>query len=107
MSPGDIAALIQSNEVAFRVHFEGPAPPPAGRYWRGQVFENFDGRTWKRGWTQARPLQSDAVRYECTPVRYALPLERSAQSRVGKASVIRCRSRWSPSQSKKNILKTN
>src|SRR3546814_1675431 len=71
----DLAALIQSNEVAFRVHFEGPAPPPAERYWRGPVFDNFDGRTWKRGWTQARPLQSDAVRYEGTPVRYELTLE--------------------------------
>src|SRR3546814_11030007 len=28
-----------------------------------------------RGWTQARPLQSDAVRYEGTPVRYELTLE--------------------------------
>src|SRR3546814_252591 len=75
MSPGDIAALLQSNEVAFRVHFEGPAPPPAERYWRGPVFDIFDSRTWKRGWTQARPLQSDAVRYEGTPVRYELTLE--------------------------------
>lgn len=75
MSPGDIAALIQSDEVAFRVHFDGPAPPPAERYWRGPVFDNFDGRTWKRGWAPPRPLQADEVRYEGTPVQYELTLE--------------------------------
>lgn len=75
MSPGDIAALIQSDEVAFRVRFDGPAPPPAERYWRGPVFDHFDGRTWKRGWAAPRALQADQVRYEGTPVRYELTLE--------------------------------
>jgi transglutaminase-like putative cysteine protease len=47
MSPGDIAALIQSNEVAFRVRFSGPVPPMRLRYWRGPVFDFFDGRRWQ------------------------------------------------------------
>jgi len=79
MAPGDIAALIESNEVAFRVRFEGPAPPPAQRYWRGPVFDHFDGRTWKRGWAPPRALLPGDVRYEGTPVRYELTLEATRQ----------------------------
>ncbi|NGY03648.1 DUF3488 domain-containing transglutaminase family protein [Solimonas terrae] len=75
MSPGDIAALIQSDAVAFRVRFEGAAPPPDQRYWRGPVFDHFDGRTWKHGWTPPRALSADAVRYEGAAVRYELTLE--------------------------------
>ena len=35
MSPGDIIKLALSDEVAFRVRFEGPEPPAAELYWRG------------------------------------------------------------------------
>jgi len=76
MSPGDIAELIQSDEVAFRVRFEGAAPPPAARYWRGPVLEQFNGRTWTRPWAQA-PLEADAVHYEGEGLRYELTLEPS------------------------------
>ena len=47
MSPGDIANLGRSSEVAFRVSFDGAVPAPAQRYWRGLVFSSFDGRTWR------------------------------------------------------------
>jgi protein-glutamine gamma-glutamyltransferase len=60
MSPADIAELALSDEVAFRVHFAGPAPPPLERYWRGPVLHDFDGRTWRGSMsgarTAARPL---------------------------------------------------
>jgi transglutaminase-like putative cysteine protease len=48
MSPGDITDLAQSDEVAFRVHFKGPAPAPREQYWRGPVLHDFDGRAWRR-----------------------------------------------------------
>jgi transglutaminase-like putative cysteine protease len=48
MSPGDITDLALSDEIAFRVHFEGTTPPKAARYWRGPVLHDFDGRTWRR-----------------------------------------------------------
>ncbi|HEX4152518.1 MAG TPA: DUF3488 and transglutaminase-like domain-containing protein [Steroidobacteraceae bacterium] len=48
MSPGDITDLALSDDVAFRVHFNGPAPPAAERYWRGPVLHDFDGSTWRR-----------------------------------------------------------
>jgi len=48
MSPGDITELALSDEIAFRVHFVGPTPPPGARYWRGPVLHQFDGRTWRQ-----------------------------------------------------------
>lgn len=48
MSPGSFGRLIESDRVAFRVRFDGPAPPGRLRYWRGPVFGSFDGRTWRR-----------------------------------------------------------
>jgi len=56
MSPGAISRLSRSDAIAFRVQFEtGQAgagssdalPAPAARYWRGPVFSDFDGRTWR------------------------------------------------------------
>jgi len=44
MSPGTIGSLSRSDEVAFRVEFNGSHPPPNQRYWRGPVMDNFDGR---------------------------------------------------------------
>lgn len=46
MTPGDVAALSQSAELAFRVEFEGEIPKPRDRYWRALIFDRFDGRTW-------------------------------------------------------------
>ncbi|MBV1870330.1 MAG: DUF3488 and transglutaminase-like domain-containing protein, partial [Gammaproteobacteria bacterium] len=48
MSPGDIARLGESDSVAFRAIFEGELPPPAERYWRALVLDEFDGRRWSR-----------------------------------------------------------
>lgn len=47
MDPGSISSLGSSNEVAFRVDFEGNVPAPRDLYWRGLVFSDFDGRSWQ------------------------------------------------------------
>lgn len=47
MSPGDITQLVQSDEIAFRVHFLTAPPPSTELYWRGPVFNDFNGRTWR------------------------------------------------------------
>lgn len=52
VTPGDIADLSQSDEIAFRAVFAGSAPSPNEMYWRGVVYDRFDGETW----TQGRPL---------------------------------------------------
>lgn len=47
MSPGDFANLGQSTELAFRVEFADERPPQQQLYWRGLVFSDFDGVTWR------------------------------------------------------------
>ena len=47
MSPGDFANLGQSTELAFRVEFTDNRPPQQELYWRGLVFSDFDGVTWR------------------------------------------------------------
>lgn len=46
MSPGDIANLSKSDELAFTVSFEDKRPTQNQLYWRGLVMQHFDGRTW-------------------------------------------------------------
>ena len=46
MSPGSIANLALSGDIAFRALFDGPPPPPDRLYWRGPVLEQFDGAAW-------------------------------------------------------------
>lgn len=49
MSPGAISRLSQSDAIAFRVRFSEEPPPKPLLYWRGPVFWDFDGRTWRPG----------------------------------------------------------
>lgn len=46
VSAGDVSNLAQDNAVAFRATFEGAVPPASELYWRGPVFEAYDGLTW-------------------------------------------------------------
>src|SRR5690606_31052594 len=47
MTIGNIARLGESDAIAFRVQFEGDRPPNAMLYWRGPVFGDFDGTSWR------------------------------------------------------------
>lgn len=58
MSPGDIASLSQSDEIAFRVKFNDPRPAQDQLYWRGLVLNYFDGREWRQFSTE---LSADAL----------------------------------------------
>lgn len=46
LTPGTMANLIQSEEVAFRAIFEWPRPRQQLLYWQGKVLENTDGWQW-------------------------------------------------------------
>ncbi len=48
VSPGDIASLATSSELAFNVTFEGNPPPQSSLYWRGLTLGDFDGETWRQ-----------------------------------------------------------
>jgi transglutaminase-like putative cysteine protease len=48
VTPGDIANLARSSELAFRVKFDNDIPQYNQLYWRAMVMDNFDGRTWQQ-----------------------------------------------------------
>jgi protein-glutamine gamma-glutamyltransferase len=73
MSPGDINDLALSDEIAFRVHFATPPPPPAERYWRGPVMHEFDGHTWSR--TRYSLPGAPALMPQGPAYRYTVSLE--------------------------------
>ena len=47
MTPGSIGDLTRSDELAFRAAFTDLVPPKSQLYWRGLVFSDFDGSTWR------------------------------------------------------------
>jgi transglutaminase-like putative cysteine protease len=78
MAPGQMSNLAQSEDVAFRVKFDGPVPPQQQLYWRGPVLGSYDGRTWTRvkPARHARP-QPLALSVGGEPVGYRVTLEPS------------------------------
>lgn len=71
MTPGNIAQLIKSEAIAFRVSFDGDMPPYRTLYWRGPVMVDFDGATWKMrnyvsGGRTEHPRRERPVRYTVT-----------------------------------------
>lgn len=73
MTPGNIANLIKSDEIAFRVQFDGDMPPYGALYWRGPVLTEFDGRTWRMPEASANGELAYS-RHE-RPVHYSVTLE--------------------------------
>jgi transglutaminase-like putative cysteine protease len=73
MTPGNIANLIKSDALAFRVQFEDGLPAYRSLYWRGPVMVDFDGATWKMQEFVAQG-HSDYSRRE-RPTRYSVTLE--------------------------------
>ena len=60
MAPGDVNALSLSDALAFRVRFEGEAPPQQALYWRAMSYERFDGRRWSVAPAAPRPPSGSA-----------------------------------------------
>jgi transglutaminase-like putative cysteine protease len=73
MSPGDITDLGLSDDIAFRVHFNGDPPPRTERYYRGPVLHDFDGHTWRR--TDAGALAAPPLVFKGKPYQYTVSLE--------------------------------
>ena len=97
MAPGDIASLILSDELAFRVKFDSAAPPQNQLYWRGPVFWDFDGREWSEGgpvYTEPYSVhpRGKAIGYEVTlePHRamWLFALDAIDQSQLPPASLV-------------------
>jgi len=80
MAPGTLASLAQSDDVAFRVRFAGPAPAQHLLYWRSIVLGDYDGRTWTRVPRRRGPQRQDiAVAMRGQPVRQEITMEASGQ----------------------------
>jgi protein-glutamine gamma-glutamyltransferase len=48
LSPGSVAALVNSSEIAFRAEFPGSSiRPPGPMYWRGTVMWHCNGMEWR------------------------------------------------------------
>ncbi|MEJ2426095.1 MAG: DUF3488 and transglutaminase-like domain-containing protein, partial [Candidatus Thiodiazotropha sp.] len=67
--PGMISELATSEEVAFRVQFDGMPPAPELRYWRGLVIWDTDGFSWfnQTGspfWKQTQDTDTPLIHYE-------------------------------------------
>jgi len=77
MSPGSISSLGESDDPAFRVHFDSAPPPPEERYWRGPVLHDFDGYTWRQ--VQGQYYVRPKLQYLGTEYRYRVWLEPTSQ----------------------------
>ncbi len=82
MSPGDISSLSMSDEVAFRVRFDGAVPEPRDRYWRALVMTRFNGRTWTGSEPRIGFAAEDQITYDGEPVSYEITLEPTRQQWV-------------------------
>jgi transglutaminase-like putative cysteine protease len=73
MSPGKISSLVRSNEVAFRVDFEGVPPAQNKLYWRGPVMAMYNGYRWSQSPRQA--VQRFTLTAAEAAIKYTVTLE--------------------------------
>ena len=92
LAPGDIAELVQSDELAFRATFDGEIPAFNDLYWRGLVLSLFDPKD--QAWRHqtpglyGRPLMQqgpptgweDNLEYLGDPIDYSIMLEPTNQN---------------------------
>jgi transglutaminase-like putative cysteine protease len=99
MRMGGVAEIANDDSIAFRVRFDGPAPPPNELYFRGPVLSRYDGDEWRQPapraprWHQGPELRTDGMphRYEMLiePIRLPLlPLLEATPNRDGAAPVL-------------------
>ena len=68
LEPGSISDLSLSDQLVFRVRFDGELPPARERYWRGPVYTHTDGVRWTIDSSQlpTRKPQFSGKRYHYT-----------------------------------------
>ncbi|SDU00715.1 transglutaminase TgpA family protein [Halopseudomonas salegens] len=70
MSPGDIADLARSSNLAFRVSFDDEIPAQRDLYWRALTLSTFNGREWSHSQLSSQALtrpwqpQGEPVSYQ-------------------------------------------
>ncbi len=93
VSPGDIANLALSSELAFRVNFNNSAVPRYSTlYWRAMTLENYDGRKWSRVKAKLKSPLSKPLLVPKTmgkPIAYDVIVEPSFQTWLFALTVAR------------------
>lgn len=49
LNPGSIERLVETDQLAFRVEFNGRKPTAGELYWRARIYDVFDGQSWRKG----------------------------------------------------------
>jgi len=83
MKPGDVASLSQSDEVAFRVKFDGKIPAKSELYWRGLVFSRLEQGTWSVLGYYDVPIKerrANEVPTQGEPLSYSIIMEPTQQN---------------------------
>lgn len=92
MTPGNIAKLAMSQDIAFRAQFLDAVPANKYLYWRAIVLDQFDGKTWThrpmryddRHASETLNVQGNSLRYRVTqepgsrPWLFALDMPQAA-----------------------------
>ncbi|WP_022664647.1 transglutaminase TgpA family protein [Desulfospira joergensenii] len=65
LTPGSVSGLARDNSTAFRVQFK--TLPAGGLYWRGIVFEQFNGKSWLPAEQQGVPAKASPGSKELFP----------------------------------------
>ncbi len=79
MSPGSIQALYMDDSPAFRASFETGLPDRSELYWRGPVFWDFDGTTWRAGNHRRHSSATGKPQLQQALFRYELQMEPTEQ----------------------------
>lgn len=80
MTPGSIQSLFMDDSPAFRAEFESGTPSNNELYWRGPVFWDFDGSSWKVSYLSRNLLADNKPDPETAPFRYVVQMEPTEQS---------------------------
>ena len=80
MTPGNIASLALSDDVAFRVKFDNRVPSRNQLYWRGMVLGHYDGRIWTQQKTRFRADTPVVLKLHGASLHYQVTLEPHGRS---------------------------
>jgi len=67
VTPGDVAKLARSSELAFRATFFTEIPAYNQLYWRAMVMDNFDGKTWSQNKSNRINNHNNVDQFAITP----------------------------------------
>lgn len=79
MTPGSIGNLSKSDEVAFRVEFDGRIPTQEQLYWRGPVLSDYDGRQWTIGKRRPEVVPSGTPELDSIGAKYTVLMQPNHQ----------------------------